>query len=361
MRTVLFTGAGASRGIGYPMTSDLLPLVREELASGELFRNMSTRRKERRDRKDLEASLLTLLPGFQKLPADELPLITDVFSLVEFSLLSNESLPIGGESALRHFRELLKQAITDILLGYFLEDWNLEIKAQKQQKRSLDSLAQWIWQQGKSIGLVTTNYDIGLEYEIYKKMKRKRVYRNVDLGFDYRHIRSGREHTRPAKPMLRVYKLHGSLDTLRCRACGYVYFNPWGSIADLPFQARTTHNNTCHCRNDKCRERLELHIVAPSLVRDVRDANILSVWRSALELMRSAQRWFIIGYSLPPEDLAIRSLFIRAYSAATEKPKITVVQLGNSAKSRYKILFPDCRYEAGGLEKFLDRHSAECL
>ena len=86
--------------------------------------------------------------------------------------------------------------------------------------------------------------------------------------------------------------------------------------------------------------------MAPSLVRDIRDPNLLAIWVHALELLRTADEWTVIGYSLPPEDIAIRYLLIRAYNSRGEKerPRIRVVQLGasNEVRSRYKLFFPNC-------------------
>ena len=36
------------------------------------------------------------------------------------------------------------------------------------------------------------------------------------------------------------------------------------------------------------------------------------MWQHALKLLRLAERWMIVGYSCVPEDLAVRSLFLRA-------------------------------------------------
>jgi hypothetical protein len=75
--------------------------------------------------------------------------------------------------------------------------------------------------------------------------------------------------------------------------------------------------------------------------------------------MRTADRWIIVGYSLPPEDLAVRSLLLRAYCTAGKKrkPEIIVVQRGDSVEPRYRVLLPKCRYETDGLEGFLARDS----
>lgn len=73
--------------------------------------------------------------------------------------------------------------------------------------------------------------------------------------------------------------------------------------------------------------------------------------------MRTSDEWVIIGYSLPPEDIAIRSLLVRAFHARGDKrePRIRVVQKGENLdmQSRYKLFFPKCEYISGGLETML--------
>ena len=83
------------------------------------------------------------------------------------------------------------------------------------------------------------------------------------------------------------------------------------------------------------------------MVRDIRDPNILQIWMSALEAMRLAGKWHMIGYSMPPEDLAIRSLLIRAFHARgyrddmaqRKAPEVTVVQLCESAITPFRLIF----------------------
>lgn len=351
-RMAVFTGAGASRAIGYPLTRDLLPRVRSELKSDVLFKDTNGRKKDQEERQELSVLLHRLLPGFDDVADADLPLITDVFSLVEYAITSGETLPIGGDGVLRRCRDLLKHAITDILLGDFLEPWDRADPAEQRQRLLLGDFVKWMQQYTPQLGLITTNYDIGLEYELYDGLGRPEVSARVDLGFDWRDARTNEERTRPSAPSLRVYKLHGSLDVLKCSVCGYVYFNPYGAIAVHAFRDQLDDNNTCICRDDA---RLQLHIVSPSLVRDVRDASLLSVWRSALEWLRTADEWLIIGYSLPPEDLAVRSLLLRAYTARSQPPRITVIQQGDADRARYKLLFPHCTYDSEGLESFLHR------
>jgi hypothetical protein len=69
--------------------------------------------------------------------------------------------------------------------------------------------------------------------------------------------------------------------------------------------------------------------------------------------MRHAEHWVLVGNSLPPEDLGIRSLLLRAYAGADKPPKVTVVQMGAAERARYEMLFPGCDYREDGLEAFL--------
>src|SRR5262245_37798842 len=108
MRTALFTGSGASKAIGYPVTRELLPMVRDELRSGELFARTNGKRRDAHCRNELERYLKKLLPGFRKAKNEDLPLITDVFSLVEHAIVAGQALPVGGDADLRRFRDLLK-------------------------------------------------------------------------------------------------------------------------------------------------------------------------------------------------------------------------------------------------------------
>lgn len=179
---------------------------------------------------------------------------------------------------------------------------------------------------------------------------------------------------RPEKARFGVYKLHGSLNWLRCGVCDNVYLNPVGAIAYLSFlltddadrhkrenswltQLEDSGANQCHCGHRPLRH----VIVAPSFVRDVRDPRLRGIWRSALEALRQAERWIIVGYSLPPEDVAIRSMFLRAYQGrdTSERPQVVVVQKEEREPelTRYQLLFPGHVYMVGGISSYLRTRS----
>src|SRR5262249_15335798 len=142
-------------------------------------------------------------------------------------------------------------------------------------------------------------------------------------------------HQRPQKPLFEIYKLHGSVDWLKCERCGYIYINPDYPIFKLAFENKKASANTCHCGYWP----LKPVIVTPSYIRSVFDTNLHEIWKAAIEALRKADEWIIIGYSLPNEDFNIKSLFLRAFHGRQTKPKITVVQYGTEAKDRYINFF----------------------
>ncbi len=118
MKTIaVFMGAGSSKPFGFPLTKELLPLIKEELDSEKLFfTGLQTRREIQTITEKLSKHLNTLLPGFNSVDPEDLPLITDVLSLIDHSLsVYNSLLPSMTTQDLIGFRILLERAILRVL------------------------------------------------------------------------------------------------------------------------------------------------------------------------------------------------------------------------------------------------------
>lgn len=359
--TAFFLGAGCSKSFGDLLTKELLPKALKRLKAGSLFEGIPRKTQERADQKFLLQQLESLLPGLRpknnngtkSIPFD----ITEALSLIDHGLenghhfLLNESL-----EDLRRLRKLLERAVFEVLWGkgdYSNQGWKALLK-----------FAAWLKafqnpDQSQAVGIITTNYDFAVESGLFEDYldamddaDEEQVAEAFDFGINWRSpFDESQIHLRPSRPRWALYKLHGSVNWLRCPLCEHIYLNVTGHIAFQAFRRTIDDNNTCTCGHAP----LEAHIVAPSLVRDIRDSNLLDLWKNAQELLRRASTWYIIGYSFPSEDLAIRSMFLRAYHAREKKPNVIVIQHGEDALPRYKLFFPDCVYHTGGLMKYLDK------
>ena len=388
--TVVFMGAGASRTFGLPLTDQILPRILQRLRqNGAGGKQLFPGRDSARLNDDLRKAFLVLYSGLDlNLEEDQgLPNITNVLSFLDHLILYDQPAALRfGKKELVQCRRLLERAIMEVLIDTDLsqikehledaQDYTPEILEvpdmtprgmDDSQRQVLDRFVAWMFSKGKDNGgplnIITTNYDVAVETPIFQKIGPKQLETAIDFGFDWRNPFTDVLVPRPQRPEIGIYKLHGSLNWLRCDLCGQLYLNPREVIAYLSFNERQAWANTCTCGEWPLRHL----IVAPSMVRDVRDPHLLNVWRSATEALRVAKEWYIIGYSLPAEDLAIRSMLLRAYSArgledgsrplreraGKAGPRLTVVQKGSSARPAYAAMFSNFEFIDGGLEQLV--------
>ena len=81
-------------------------------------------------------------------------------------------------------------------------------------------------------------------------------------------------------------------------------------------------------------------MVAPSTFQEITNPHLQAIWLNAYHVLENADTWIFVGYSLPPEDLAIRSLLYRAADGRKGKdrkaPEIIVVNPAEAeVRARY--------------------------
>jgi hypothetical protein len=343
---------------------------------------------------------MLLYPGIRFHGTEEelsrsLPYVTDVLSFLDYLASAEQSIkPRLGRESIARLRVVLDRAICEVLSepcqmtvdGFqrFDSDGARLIGGifRNRQDALWTRLKKFIEDATTSpsdrLTVITTNYDLLLD-SVLREVLNGSCSSNecLDLGFDYRNVESGKIVQRPSNsPSTRaarisLLKLHGSLNYLRCDICDQVYVNPNGDIAYLAFDRAPSPENTCHCGHGPLRH----VIVAPSTVRAYRIPQVLSTWAVATEALRTSQEWIFVGYSLPAEDLAIRSMLYRAWHARGqvrsqtvridewryhEKPTITVVQKTDSTRPAYELIFGDHNYIGGGFEAYLPS-AVNCL
>lgn len=349
-RVAVFMGAGASRAFGYPLTRDIFPAIWARARDEKLFWG------DRAACRELKSGLTDLLPGLSTV--SEVPLITHVLSLIDQSVLLTRSPAPGQDIArLQNLRLLLERAVCEVI-G--------RAKPEPGESRLLKRFVAWLKRHRRrvEVGVVSTNYDTCVEQvlfdEYFDRTKRarqtrvawstvthRRIAEEFDFGFGWRMPYENRIAEFRGTPRFRWYKLHGSLNWVGCDLCEHIYVNPDWPINDLAYD-KVSSANTCHCGHAKLRP----VIVAPSYVRDMRDSNLIQIWRNALEFLRRAEDWYLIGYSLPAEDVAIRSLLVRAYNGREQRPSVTVVtkEADPELKARFEVFFPRTRFSTDGVE-----------
>jgi len=346
----MFLGAGASSHFGAPVTKQILPKLMKKLKDETLFARQA-------DRDTLKNFLTELMPGIESINQENV-LITEILSLIDYMLLSSfVPAPMTRAEHLNSCRMLLERAILDLLPGVHNRPDENQIQP------DLKRLGRWMYEAGNSSGLslISTNYDEMIERELYSCFMQDgdrpfdKVNTAVNFGMSWRDGERDMVFHPPANSRHSVLKLHGSVDWMKCDLCGWIVCNDDFTLHEKSFCAvpveALTPSNTCNCGHWPLRPVM----IAPSLVRDIRDINLLSIWKDACEELRTADRWFIIGYSLPIDDYAIRSMLIRALRSRKAPPKIAVYQWGNQPDihDRYRAFLGECSFHTTGMKGFI--------
>jgi NAD-dependent SIR2 family protein deacetylase len=368
-KVAVFLGAGASKTFGWPLTNELFPIILDGLVKEDLFEDarINTPAQNAADRRLLRKTLLALCPGmaltrtFLKGCRERLPLVTSLLSMLDFSLSAGQSIVLGlTPEELKDARSLLERAIYEAIAHETVAR-EPNYWPPRRSNKLAPLLANWLDKSRPDttqVGVITSNYDVAMEQAWHFNRDSMTHVTNLGMDFGFNWTWPSNKFPpdvirRPAAPKRRLYKLHGSTNWLRCGLCDRIYVNPEVDIAVYAYDRKIEASNTCHCGHAK----LEVQIVSPSFVREMRSPNLISVWQQALDWLRASDDWVIIGYSFPDEDLNIRSLFTRAFASRESPPFITAVQFGtnNQTRIRYEAFFPSKQltFLNGGLEVFL--------
>lgn len=377
-KKVVFFGAGLSGAFGFPVTRQILPCIIKELVNYDR-EGKSWLYDEEKENQQLYIDLLKdllfkLSPGIKNIiedypPGNELhdmkglPLVTDLLSQLDHLIVSAQDISDWNfKKNYEPVREL--NAITeriDLKILKTIFEWaiisvigRINMKGVKGPAKLFSYIRDTNTQAKEDfITTITTNYDFLIEWNLLEYGEAKNVSSLIDYGFSWREpVDNDDVYLRPSGALFKVFKLHGSVDWLKCERCGHIYINPFTQIYMLAYLNEKNVANACHCGYWP----LKPVIVTPSYIRSVFDTNLHEIWKASIEELRKADEWIIIGYSLPNEDFNIKSLFLRALNGRTSKPTITVVQFGDEAKGRFENFFGTDKltYHEKGLEVYVN-------
>lgn len=349
---VYFLGAGCSKNFGFPLTGDIMPEIFNNLKANNLFQLGKKKEAfEKQQEIDLKRYLELLYPGIKDIDFEtektRIPSIVEVLSFVDHLCFYNlPPHPELNEENLIYLRYLLNRAVAELMMDY----QNAHYK--KRELALLEAFMKPIISAKKTsnVTIITTNYDLSIDPTFEEALLKNQI----DYGISFRDPKSGKIISQPQAPLFKYFKLHGSLNWLKCDLCGQYYIYPNGVIAHQAFKENIDDGNTCVC-NDYLR--LKSVLISPSLVRDIRDPNLLQIWKASSESIRTADKLVFIGYSLPAEDFAIKALIMRGINGRGSSPplSIDVVQCKKNAESNYINLFGKSikKYYKNGLPQYL--------
>jgi NAD-dependent SIR2 family protein deacetylase len=327
---VFFIGAGASKQDKFPLTNELKYGLAWAICKEKT--RLQPLKEHLRYLYNVQENTLKAGTAFwdRKLQADnsqqddlgKLPDVTDLLSTLDWMIREESSFGPGlntGKSEvsksaieLAYIRDLVVQA-----LCYSL-DLYMELK-------DASTSCNFIEHVKPNDSIITTNWDLLLDAARDTKFGSK----PEDYGTTGNVALEG-STIHPCKKRPKLLKLHGSLSWRYCPRCQRLVIDPLHHVA-----GEREQNATCLC-NCKYSEL----IVTPSFVREYRNVHLLTIWREALMTLARSPEWVFIGYSLPPDDIGIRTLLLKARcirkDAGLKDPVVTIVTGSNGREETVK-------------------------
>lgn len=146
-----------------------------------------------------------------------------------------------------------------------------------------------------------------------------------------------------------VIKIHGSVNWLYCDNCRQLYWFPAVDAIEVAMQLITRREaRELKLRHvDVCEKWLCLNCPAVPLTTRITTFSFLKVldfpmfersWVSAERLLRNADKWIFIGYSLPGADYEFKHLLKRVQLSRKKPPEFVVITGGSELDTEYTYL-----------------------
>jgi hypothetical protein len=161
--------------------------------------------------------------------------------------------------------------------------------------------------------IISYNYDLVIDNSL---MECQSVEESVyGLNFDRKYDADWKPCEDEASG-IRLLKLHGSMNWLKCNRCGaLLFYRGRKAVAELAYQLMDLRQSARHLTCPICQSReLRTLLIPPLLEKELYSEESRYSWFLAERSIASADRIVVIGYSLPPTDFYSEFLLRKATS-----------------------------------------------
>ena len=349
-KTVYVLGAGFSKAAGFPLQSEILPRIRE-------FRPENIDIISTPNFAPFEENDELLFPFLNTIFERSQPTLEDIFTLLDQAIARREYCQNYSWEKLEEVRRVLKTAVLFVL-------HDASEKIDEQQEYFYQSIAaHFIDERIKAplddepLSFLLLNWDSLLEDQIYKCLRRTNGIGKADIDYCCKTLPLATSpHTgspiQKAKGIynIKIIKLHGSSNWLRCPNCNKLFTGIGGEIGvweqyAVPQPCPDCSSGTRTFDEDS-EPRLEPFMITPTYVKLFDNTHIQAIWDEAYLTLAEADKVIFIGYSLPEADYHFRTLLKRALRRDVEVSfvgRATSQAAANTAK-RLRQYFPVTRY-----------------
>jgi len=178
--------------------------------------------------------------------------------------------------------------------------------------------------------VISLNYDLLMDNAMFEADKGKDSC--YHMNFNKVNIDGNWKEPVSRKSKVSLFKLHGSLNWVRCTLCGSLLlyrFRKQILTGWIPF-------NCPRCSSDE--SVAERVMVPPLQSKDYRDKDMTFLWIQTDRMLKAFKKIVCIGYSFPSADSDMRALMRRLRSRQPHPPEVDFVSPDSDANERMKTL-----------------------
>lgn len=367
--TVFFLGAGFSKAAGAPLQSEIMKMVLDY--EGYNYGNPVADFKNRLNAFLTDAFHLTSSISKRKFTLE------DFYTPIDKCI--SERMSFRGYSV-EYIQQIRNELST--LISIVIDN---ELTAFDGDTTFLDDFCDYIIRSSsgssnkKKCSIITTNWDILLDRRIFEKLNR--TGSTIDFGT---HV-TGLGNTRndqiiPAMTALarghntvKIYKIHGSLNWLKCPSCDRLYVHQNTKVGileqELSISCRFCEDQFTMPNGVNGGYSLQPQIIYPTFLKDLKTSHFSNIWNNVSRDLSETKCIVFIGYSFQQADFEIRQLLARRLP---DDCKIIQVDNGQeleqsdpnystSAQSRYRNFFGarEYQYFGCGAQEYINNHLLE--
>jgi hypothetical protein len=273
------------------------------------------------------------------------PHLEDLFTTVDLAANSGHHLgPKYSPAQLRVVRRAMIVRIIRMLRQTYTRKKNAPDDAWGQLEKFFTALSL------EKCGFLCMNWDTVIE----DGLQNVRKIESFDYGCDAIPAKFGLKHllkVRRDSDAVRLIKMHGSANWLYCDACRQLFWvSPSSTLQVADVLLKDTDWEVISRFVSGAKGKQKRKLTCPScdaLALGTRFATFSyrkaldfpmfeRSWLSAEELLRQAETWIFVGYSLPAADYQFKHLLKHVQLSRQEQPKIILVTGGTSAADTLK-------------------------
>jgi hypothetical protein len=345
-KTVFILGAGFSKAAGGPLQSEILGNIFEQ-NTNELDGDYRQLYEEnRRWLNDFLENEHYVEPEHFKDVALE-----DLYTPIDRCILDNVAYRNNSPSELIEARQKLNSLIVMLI--------DHKLRGDRAEFRHADRFAEYLVSLKRAnpnkdpFSIISTNWDILIDNAV--KLRTILNKDTIDYCFDvlpYRTNQFSPNSTSPDRDnfKIKILKLHGSMNWLRCQRCQRVFITFFEKIA-LDDYLRKPPCRLClanHSTGSELEAQASLvsDLVMPTFLKGLNNIQLKLVWHTAALELSAASNIVFIGYSFPTADFELRQLLSRNVKHSTRIDVILHPQDKPSRPTRNSTFLPEFRYRS---------------